>query len=288
MKAGASADVVVVGGSSLLARSILQHCSRAGIAVLTAGRRPEDNVFLDLTDDGVIDSGGRTAKVMIQCAASFGGNGPEDILLNARVNALGALRAGQFAQAMGVTRIICLSSIFAIDHPDNQYHESYGISKRQGAENLALFCRAIGVQLAIVCPSQIIDVEGESRAHQPLFWNLIDRAATGQDIVIFGGKDPLRDYVTVTDVARAVTGLLNRWSEGTHYCVSGAPRTVSSLAQEIQTIFGRGGRVLWDRDREDLRSIHIPGPAAWSYLGVEPVPLTEMLVKIAAVKRAER
>ncbi len=134
-------SVLVVGASSMLAQHITVRLRAVDTHVWSAGRHPDNDLYLDLSAFEPPDTGTMQVDSVIHCAASFLGDSPAGMRENAKINALGAILVGEVALRVGARHIVFVSSLFAIDHPENEYFGSYGLSKQQGAENLEFALR---------------------------------------------------------------------------------------------------------------------------------------------------
>jgi nucleoside-diphosphate-sugar epimerase len=263
---------------------VRRRLETAGLEVVTAGRSAHDTISLSLDRKTEIDARGLRANCIIHCAAAFEPDTIQGMALNARVNAQGAFVVAALALALEARHIVYVSSLSAFEHPDNAYFGSYGLSKRQGQENLALFCARYGLRLAVVMPSQIVDIAGETRHHQPLFWALMDAAAAGRDTTLYGRSDPMRNFVFIDDVAGAIGTIAERGEASVFICLGPDRLSVGAVASLAQEVFGRGGRVVYDAARPDMKSIWVPDDStSWPKLGITPKPLRSLIGEISKV-----
>lgn len=259
--------VIVFGPNSMVARSLIPRLRDHEI--LTVGRHNADLLF-DLESDVPIAVTSQYDTAII-CTASFGGDDPEGLLLNVKVNALGALRVAHLAVQAGCRHVILLSSLSSIDHPDNGYFGSYGLSKRQGEEDVALLCRLSGVGCTILRATQLYDVAGLGRRHQPLLYHIVDRARAGEEVVLFGRRDPLRNYLFCDDFAEMIERALIRGVTGIHPCVAPVSLPLSEIAVLAFRTFGMPQRVRFLPERPDIPTVHIPdGRELYTLLDYQP------------------
>jgi nucleoside-diphosphate-sugar epimerase len=193
------------------------------------------------------------------------------MLLNAKVNALGSLRAAQMAIDAGCRQVVYLSSIFAIEHPENGYFGSYGLSKRQGEENVTLVCRLSGVNCTILRLTQLYDLAGRGRRHQPLLYHIIDRARASEEVIFFGRRDPLRNYLFCGDLAEMLARVLERGIAGTYPCVAPVSFPLTEIARMAFRTFGTPARIKFLTDRPDIPTVHVPdGSEFYAVLDYQP------------------
>lgn len=247
--------VLLFGPHSMVGEAILTRL-QGRAEVLTVGRGGSD-VYFDLAGEDFPEIQGAYDAAVL-CAASFGGNDETGMLTNARVNALGALRAAVLAERTGCQHLIYISSMFAIEHPENGYFGSYGLSKRQGQENAAMFCQAKGIRFASLLPSQIYDVAGKGRRHQPLLYRIIDCARAGEEVVLHGRRDPLRNFLYVDDFAEIVVRVLARGVAGFFPCVQPRSFRLSEIATMAFRLFGQPERIRFLAEKPDIATVFIP------------------------------
>src|ERR1700690_295862 len=82
--------------------------------LVSVGRHTDSDILMDLGDPVSASPNGRTADVMIHCAANFGGNRIEDLIENEVVNAVGCLRIAQLAAALKCRHLIYVSTVGAL------------------------------------------------------------------------------------------------------------------------------------------------------------------------------
>jgi len=157
--------------------------------VITAGRQNCD-IRLDLNAPEAIDLPG-DLDVVINTAASFGGAGFDDFVRAESVNGLGVLRLCDACVRARTRHLVLISSIFAGLDQSSGYYSIYALSKRHGDELAQLFCSNARLPLAILRPSQFYGDGDAQRKHQPFLSSIVDKAAAGEEIQIYGTHDAL-------------------------------------------------------------------------------------------------
>jgi nucleoside-diphosphate-sugar epimerase len=242
--------ILLVGGRSTLAQAMKPLL--AGFAdVLTAGRQGCDLV-LDLADPSERIALPMAFDVVINTAASFGGNRPPDILAAHSVNVLGALRLCRFCTESGSGRLVQVSSIFAELSPDSPFYSSYAQSKRHADEAIEFYAARFGLSTLIVRPSQLYGAGESHRRHQPFLYAMLDKAEARQDIVIYGSNDAQRNFIHVDDAARAMALAVQRELTGHFRCVHPHNCRFSEIAHAAVDAFGSDSRVVFATDRPDI------------------------------------
>jgi len=242
--------VLIVGGTSALSQ-VLKPALAPFAEVITAGRSGCDIDLnlgtaadrLDLPTD--ID-------VVVNAAASFGGKTFEDMFSTESVNVLGVLNLCQACQAAKVKQLVLVSSIFTALDSASRFYSIYSLSKRHSDELAQLYCGAAGLPLTIVRPSQFYGAGPAQRKHQPFLSMLIDKAAKGEDILLYGSNDAKRNFIHVEDVAKAIALLIQRGITGTYTCMSPRNVSYSEVAHAAIAAFGSKSTVTFARDQPDV------------------------------------
>ena len=187
--------VVIVGGTSSLG-SALRIVLSESCEVITAGRTNCD-LALDLTwplEQMVLPD---NVDVIVHTAAHFGGKTAADIVEAENVNVLGTLKLCQAAATANARYFILISSIFASLNEDSEHHSIYALeaSRRRGAVR-PLATDAL--PLTVLRPSQIYGAGPRFRAHQPFLHAMMEKAKSGEDILLYGTRDPKRNFIYIS------------------------------------------------------------------------------------------
>ena len=229
-----------------LQRRLGQSCD-----VSMAGRDESADVHVDLADPFVPSPEAGPFEVVIHCAAAFGGNSLDQAVGNENVNAVGSLRVLQLAQAVQCRHLISVGTISMLDHPDNQYFGSYGLSKKHGHENLQWGCHELGIGYTALLPSQLYDEYGEARRHQPLLYRIVDCARAGAEVELFGRTSPRRNFLFVEDLAAIVQGVVEQSVLGTYPVLASESPTLVEVAETAFRVFGTSPRIRRLTERPD-------------------------------------
>jgi len=239
--------VLLVGANSALARASMPILAK-DYELITAGRHNCD-IDCDITKEIVIPSG---IDAIVNFTAAFGGMSDEDIREAEDINALGLLCICSAAKRASVKHIINISSLSATHTKESPYYTIYAISKKHGDELAEFYCAQHGLALSILRPSQIFGDDGSFARHQPFFWGAVEKAAKGQDIVIYGKHDPLRNYIHAVDLAELLRRVIAERIVGAYSCQYPMDVTFSQIAQTAQRTFGRGGTITFLHDKPDI------------------------------------
>lgn len=233
--------ILIVGGSSSLAQALLPILSEFA-QVTTAGRIGCD-VPLDLRVAAERIELSSDIDVVVNAAASFGGDTADEMIETEDVNVLGVLKLCRSCTEAGIGHLVQISSIFACLGEESRFFNMYGLSKRHADEVARLYSVTFGLPLAILRPSQIYGVGETGRKHQPFLSSIIDKAANNEDVLLFGSNDALRNFIHVEDVARIVALVIQRKIEGTYSCVSTDNVSYSEVAKAAIKAFESRSRI---------------------------------------------
>jgi len=240
--------------------------------VVTIGLHPEADAFFDVATGETDLPGSASADVLVHCAASFEGGSVGGMLINEQVNALGALHTAVLAERLGCGTVIYISTIFAYEHPDNDYFNSYALSKRHGQENLAAACEKLDMRFAALLLTQVYDSTGAFGRHQPLLHHILETARKGEDIVFYGNEDRVRNFMHVDDVASIVAGVVRCDVAGAYACITPWTLRLSRIAAIAYETFGTFGDIRFDTQRANIPSVYLPSDEAlYERLGRRPV-----------------
>jgi len=276
--------ILVIGSTSTIGNAIASVCSEIAV-VHKAGRRDAD-VYVDLADIHALPVLDAHYDVIIHVAADFGGTKDEDLVRAEIVNAGGALVACNLARQSGARHFILISSVFAAFKEDHPFYNIYSISKRHAEEVAQYYCNRHEIVFTALRPSQVYDEAGRCRKHQPLFFHMVDKAAKGEDITIYGSHDARRNYLFLDDFTEIVKQVIRVRPAGTYTCAGSSHIKLSKLAEAAFSAFKRGGRVQFDPTKPDMNDVIIPEDTRlYGIIGVNPLTdVREGLIRIAAFR----
>ena len=131
--------------------------------------------------------------------------------------------------------------------------------------------------------AQIYDEFGEARKHQPLFYRIMDAARNGNDFTIYGAADPQRNFLFLGDFAEIVRRVVMRRITGSHPVLHPQSNRLSEIAQTAFQVFGKGGKVMFQRDKPDIPGVYIPAPGDLP-ARIEYTPPTGLAAGIELIK----
>ena len=242
--------VLIVGGTSALGTALKQSISTIG-EVVTAGRT-NCNIQLDLNDSLEKINLPENIDTLVHLAANMGGSTDKEIIETINVNVIGTLKICQAAVKANIKHIVLISSIFVSLKEDSPHYGIYPISKKQSEEIAKFYCSLHNIRLTILRPSQIYGNEMSFSKHQPFFYRMIELAENGEDILLYGKKDPMRNYLHIEDLKNIISRVIEMGIEGTYSCAFPCDYSYSQIGNAAMTAFGSKGKVLFLKDKPDI------------------------------------
>ena len=219
--------------------------------VITAGRQGCD-VPLDLCGPIEKIKLPNDIDVVLNTAADFGGKSFEEMLRAEDVNVLGVLKLCHACSKAQIKRLVLISSIFASLEKSSSFYSIYSLSKKHSDEAAQLYSSMFGLPLTILRPSQFYGVGEAYRKHQPFLSGIIDKAANGEDILIYGSHDALRNFIHVEDVARIIALVIRRGIEGIYACMNTGNVRYSEVAAAAIKAFESKSIIKFMKEQPDI------------------------------------
>lgn len=224
--------------------------------------------------------------IIINAAASFGGDDIESMTLNETVNSVGTLNVCRLAAERGASRIILISSIYAVDSPYNERFNSYALSKRHSEENIRQFSRVSGINFTILRFAATYDIDREAEGNQAFFYYLIDKINNNEPVDLFGSRDVNCNFISITDVAEVIARAASGEHFGIYNCINPVTYKVTELVSLIAKALGKEARIKWIADKADIKDTYLPeGGDIYAEIAFEPCQsLIESIRQIAGVQ----
>ena len=263
--------ILVAGGSGLVGSAIVRELHRQSQKVI--GISSKDINLLDRTRTFEFIKSMRP-RVIIDAAARVGGIGgnsayPVEFLsqnLQIQSNLMDA------AHASSVDKFVFLGSscIYPRSCPQpikeeylltgklEQTNSAYAIAKIAGIELIKSYRREYGHNWISLMPTNLygpfdnFDLNG-SHVLPALIRKFTDAKINNDRVVeLWGSGAPLRDFLHVDDLARAVTICLERYDDESHINIgSGTEISIKELANKIALEVGFTGEIRWDTTHPD-------------------------------------
>ena len=261
--------IFVAGGTGLIGSAITSEYRNLGHEVFAISRRQVDLSDVDSTFAVVADL---KPDLIIDAAARVGGIGannsePVEFLLqnlNIQNNLMSA------AQEVGVEKFVFLGSscIYPRECPQpikeeylltgklEETNSAYAIAKIAGIELVNSYRKEYGKSWISLMPTNLYGprdnfaIEG-SHVLPALIRKFVDaERENSKTVELWGDGSPLREFLHVEDVARAVVLAAQEYDDALHLNIgSGDEVSIKDLALMIAELSGFKGEVLWDISR---------------------------------------
>jgi UDP-glucose 4-epimerase len=261
--------VLIVGGTSSLATALRPALARVA-QVQTAGRQGCDHgLDLAASAEGMVLPAG--FDVVVNTASHFGGTTAAAMDQAVAINVQGTLRLAEASARAGVAHFVQISSVFALLPSSSPFFSAYAATKRQTDELLQLWSRSQTTKLTVLRPSQFYGAGEATRRHQPFLCTLVDKAAKGEDITLFGSHDAQRNFIHIDDVAATIAACVEQGLAGTYACQYPKDHGFGEIARAAVQAFGTASRVDFDPSRPDVVDNVLPiDPTLFDKLGIQP------------------
>lgn len=260
--------VLVVGGNGFIGRHVLRHMLAAGaeVAVMdVTGPEPEfsrlDWVTGSLTDEALFASAvGGCDRVIFLANSSLPGSANNDLSSEVKAHVQVSVKAAEICQSHGVGRFVFASSggtVYGVDSQEPLREETQTFPRNAyGVSKLAIehYLRVIGLLRGMQTVSlRISNPYGEGqRAHrnQGFVAAAMAHAMSGKTLPIWGDGTVERDFIHVSDVARAfVAACAVDDPPGTVNIGSGQATSLLQILARIETALGRPVPVAFEPGR---------------------------------------
>ncbi|MGA2876170.1 MAG: NAD(P)-dependent oxidoreductase [Nitrososphaerales archaeon] len=239
--------ILVIGANSALAQDAIPVLAQNNTLV-TAGKSGCD-LYCDVTEVVHVPN---SIDVVINFSATFGGSDDAEMMEAQQTNSTGTLNICMAANRASVSHVVLLSSLSAVIDKASPYHSIYAITKRHADELATFYCDLHTIPLTILRPSQIYGDADSFKEHQPLFYEIIDRAQNGEDISIYGAHDALRNYMHCADLSQVLKRVIEKRVEGIYPCAYPSDITYSQIARIAQKTFMKGGKVRFLKNKPNI------------------------------------
>lgn len=261
----------VAGETGLVGRSLVAALQERGHALLSAPRSK-----LDLTDQAAafywLEQ--NRPDIIFVAAAKVGGIGanrayPADFI---RDNLAIAQNVIEGAHRAGVQRLVFLGSscIYPreaaqpireealLTGPLESTNEAYAIAKIAGLKMCEFYRRQYGRDYFSVMPTNLYGPHDRfdafaSHVIPAIIVKFAEAASTGaREVVLWGSGAPLREFLHVEDLARALVHIAEHWrGENILNIGSGEEISIARLAELVAGVTGYRGRIVFDATKPD-------------------------------------
>lgn len=216
-----------------------------------------------------------------------------DPVSDARINILGSINVLDAAVRYGVRKVVYASSAAAYGDPEQvpvaEEHpikptSPYGVSKYVVEHYLRLYRRLHGLQFTALRYANVYGPRQDPLGEGGVIAIFTHRIARGRGVTIFGDGEQTRDFVDVSDVARANVLALTQ-GDGTIVNISRSEETsINRLVQLFEALTGREIDVTYAPERAgEIRRSALSNRRALEVLGWSPtVDLRDGLGRVLA------
>jgi nucleoside-diphosphate-sugar epimerase len=242
--------ILLVGSSSSLGSALIPVLAEFN-EVITAGRNNCD-ITIDLNEPFSNYLLPENIDVVIHAAANFGGKEDAAILEAELVNVIGTLKLCQAAVRANVKHFIFISTIFSNLPIESWFNSIYSLSKKHAEELAFFYCLKHSLPLTILKPSQIYGNKDRYGKHQPFLYTIIDKAQKGEEIIINGSHDPLRNFIYIDDLTTIISKVIQKRVEGIYSCITPVNVRFSEIVNAAFAAFNREPLMHFKNDQADI------------------------------------
>jgi GDP-L-fucose synthase len=261
--------ILVAGGSGLVGSAIVRAYEKTNENVIGISSKDLNLLDRDKTFKFIKEI---KPSVIIDAAAKVGGIGgnnnyPVEFLSeNIRIQS----NLMDAAHSSGVEKLLFLGS--SCIYPRNcaqpikeeyiltgeleETNSAYAVAKIAGIELIKSYRKEYGYSWITVMPTNLygakdnFDLEN-SHVIPALIRKILDAKLNNlHEVVLWGTGSPIREFLHVDDLARAVLVCLEKYNDPQHINIgSGVEISIKDLALKISNQIGYNGEIIWDSNR---------------------------------------
>ncbi len=241
--------IIITAPTSVIAENFIKYLNNK-YDLVTVGRRNSDIIFDFAKDEQLYIPDG--ADAVIHFAGMMYANNLKEICEMINVNIAGLIKVCAAAKHYRTKQIIYISSINATLFEKSLYYGYYSLTKKQGEELAALYCKKEGLRLCIIRPSQIFGPDPAYGKVQPLLYLMIKSALGNKPITIYGNKDVLRNYIYADNLFQIIDEAVERQAEDFVNAISPDNLSLSDMAKIIIEATGSSSKIVFLKDKPDM------------------------------------
>jgi GDP-L-fucose synthase len=263
--------ILVAGGSGLVGSAIVRAYEKTNEDVIGISSKDLNLLDRDKTFKFIKEI---KPSVIIDAAAKVGGIGgnnnyPVEFLSeNIRIQS----NLMDAAHSSGVEKLLFLGS--SCIYPRNcaqpikeeyiltgeleETNSAYAIAKIAGIELIKSYRKEYGYSWITVMPTNLYGTKDNfdletSHVIPALIRKILDAKLNNRhEVVLWGTGSPIREFLHVDDLARAVLVCLEKYNDPQHINIgSGTEISIKNLALKISNQIGYDGEIIWDTNRPD-------------------------------------
>jgi GDP-L-fucose synthase len=282
--------ILVAGGSGLVGSAIVRAYEKTNEDVIGISSKDLNLLDRDKTFKFINEI---KPSVIIDAAAKVGGIGgnnnyPVEFLSeNIRIQS----NLMDAAHSSGVEKLLFLGS--SCIYPRNcaqpikeeyiltgeleETNSAYAVAKIAGIELIKSYRKEYGHSWISAMPTNLygpkdnFDLEN-SHVMPALIRKILDAKTNNlHEVVLWGTGSPIREFLHVDDLARAVLVCLEKYNDSQHINIgSGIEISIKNLALKIVNQIGYNGEIIWDTNRPDGTPRKVLDVTKISNLGWKP------------------
>jgi GDP-L-fucose synthase len=282
--------VVVAGSTGLVGSALVKAFESQGHQVVGVNRLVVDLMDATATNKFFLRE---SPELVIDAAAKVGGIGANNSypveFLNDNLTVQGNLM--QAAHAADVPQFVFLGSSciyprdcaqpikeeFLMTGPLESTNSAYAIAKIAGIELINSYRKEFGSRWISLMPTNLYGPKdnfdlNSSHVLPALIRRFIEAAeSNSQTVTLWGTGSPLREFLHVDDLARAVVIAASKYDDSLHLNVgSGEDLTIRELASKVAIAAGFTGEIQWDASKPDGTPRKVLDVSRIKALGWEP------------------
>jgi len=263
--------ILVAGGSGLVGSAIVRAYEKTNEDVIGISSKDLNLLDRDKTFKFIKEI---KPSVIIDAAAKVGGIGgnnnyPVEFLSeNIRIQS----NLMDAAHSSGVEKLLFLGS--SCIYPRNcaqpikeeyiltgeleETNSAYAIAKIAGIELIKSYRKEYGYSWITVMPTNLYGTKDNfdletSHVIPALIRKILDAKLNNRhEVALWGTGSPIREFLHVDDLARAVLVCLEKYNDPQHINIgSGIEISIKNLALKISNQIGYDGEIIWDTNRPD-------------------------------------
>ncbi|WP_044641299.1 NAD-dependent epimerase/dehydratase family protein [Risungbinella massiliensis] len=276
--------VLVTGGAGFIGSHIVDQLLARGDEVIIVDNLitgKEEQVHskgkfyrINITDEALIDlvQEEKPEAIIHQAAQVHVPSSVENPFFDAETNVIGTINLLEAARRGGVRKIVYASSAAVYGEPQylpiNEMHPTeplspYGVSKLTAEQYIKMYAKEHGFSYSLLRYANIYGVRQDPRGEGGVISILVDKVLGQQAFTVFGDGKQTRDYVYVTDAAKANVLALDTEQNGTYNIGTGKRTSLLDLIQTFEQVTERKMEVEYGPER--------PGDIVHSYYEIGKV-----------------
>lgn len=240
--------ILIIGGNSSVSRHLKPLLSE-NHEIITVGRRDCD---INLNrNKSLADQLPDHADIVIHTAAAFGRATDKEIYETEKYNVLDTMDLCFHLKKMNVKHFIFISSIFVHLKKTSPLHSIYNISKQHAEEIIEYCLKRDEISYTILRPSQLYGNDPAFIKHHPFLYQLIEMAAKGEKITLFGKIGGSANYLHINDFTETIYRVIKKGVFGVYDCTTKTPNTYLEIARKVFELTNNPVDIEFIKDRKE-------------------------------------